>query len=112
MNRVWASSPITATEVFDALPHDNEWKQKTVNTFLTRLVEKGVLTVAKQGHVNLYSPRLRREECVASESESFLQRVYQGAAGPLLLHFCEQGDLNEAEIAALQKLLQKKKGRS
>jgi BlaI family penicillinase repressor len=112
MNRVWDRHPVTAAEVFEALPHDNEWKQKTVNTFLARLVEKGVLAVTKRDNVNLYAPRLKREECVASESETFLQRVFQGAGGPLLLHFCENVELSEEEIKELQKRLRQKKGRS
>ncbi|MCW5548804.1 MAG: BlaI/MecI/CopY family transcriptional regulator [Opitutaceae bacterium] len=112
MNVVWDRAPLTAAEVFAALPEDHGWKQKTVNTFLARLDEKGVLKVAKRDGVNVYAPRLRREDCVAAESESFLQRVFQGAAGPLLLHFCEQQDLSAEEIEELQRLLRKKKGRS
>ncbi|HRI81234.1 MAG TPA: BlaI/MecI/CopY family transcriptional regulator [Opitutaceae bacterium] len=111
MNVVWDRSPLTAAEVFAALPADHGWKQKTVNTFLARLDEKGVLKVAKRDGVNVYAPRLRRGDCVAAESESFLQRVFQGAAGPLLLHFCEQQDLSAEEIEELQRLLRKKKGR-
>ncbi len=112
MNVVWDRAPLTAAEVFAALPADHGWKQKTVNTFLARLDEKGVLKVAKRDGVNVYAPRLRREDCVAAESESFLHRVFQGAAGPLLLHFCEQQDLSAEEIEELQRLLRKKKGRS
>lgn len=112
MNVVWERSPLTAAEVFAGLPADHDWKQKTVNTFLARLAEKGALKVTKKDGVNLYAPRVRREECVASESESFLQRVYRGAAGPLLLHFCQQESLSEEEIDELQKLLRQKKGRS
>ena len=41
MSVVWDKAPVTATEVFEALPPGHGWKQKTVNTFLTRLVEKG-----------------------------------------------------------------------
>lgn len=109
MNIVWARSPITASEVFDALPAGNEWKQKTVNTFLARLVEKGVLKVTKSGNVNHYAPRLRREQCVESESAHFLERVFQGAAGPLLVHFCENAELSAEEIRELQQLLRRKK---
>jgi len=111
MNVVWTRATATAAEVFAGLPRGHGWKQKTVNTFLTRLVDKGVLKVTKADHVNRYQPRLRREACVASESEGFLQRVFQGAAGPLLVHFCEQQDLSEADIRELEKLLKKKKGR-
>ena len=112
MNVVWDRATVTAAGVFAGLPPGHGWKQKTVNTFLARLVDKGVLKVTKSDHVNLYQARLRREACVARESESFLQRVFQGAAGPLLVHFCEQQDLSEADIRELEKLLKKKKGRT
>ena len=111
MNVVWARNPITAPEVLAALPAGNEWAQKTVNTFLTRLVEKGVLTAGKQGKTNLYRPILTREECVTSEGASFLQRVFQGAAGDLVLHFCERAKLTPDEIRDLEQLLRNKKGR-
>ena len=110
MNVVWQQHPLTAAKVYEALPDHNVWAQKTVNTFLARLVEKGVLRVEKDGTVNLYRPKLRREECVAGEREDFLRRVYQGSAGSLLMHFCESADLTEAEIRELQRLLRKKKG--
>ena len=111
MNQVWDRHPTTSAEVLESLPPGTAWKQKTVNTFLTRLVQKGVLSVTKQGNVNVYAPILRREECIASESATFLQRVFQGAAGPLLLHFCDRVDLSEDEIQELQKRLREKKGR-
>jgi BlaI family penicillinase repressor len=111
MNVVWDRSPITAGEVFSALPNDRAWAQKTVNTFLARLVEKGVLGVTKDGKANVYRPLLAREDCVGEESDSFLQRVFQGAAGPLMMHFCERAELTKAEIAELEQLLKAKKGK-
>ena len=111
MNVVWAHYPITAPEVFAALPAGNEWAQKTVNTFLARLVEKGALTFTRQGKTNLYRPARTREECVANEGDSFLQRVFQGAAGDLMLHFCERAELSTEEIRDLEQLLKAKKGR-
>ncbi len=111
MNIVWSRHPITAPEVHAALHNDTAWKQKTVNTFLARLVEKGVLRARREGKANAYSPRLSREKCVASEGDGFLQRVFQGAAGSLMLHFCEKADLTPAEIAELERLLKHKKGR-
>jgi BlaI family penicillinase repressor len=111
MNVVWERATVTAAEVFAGLPQGHGWKQKTVNTFLARLADKGVLKVTKADNVNRYQARLRREACVASESDHFLRRVFRGAAGPLLLHFCEQQDLSKADIRELEKLLRKKKGR-
>lgn len=111
MNVLWTRGPLTAPEVMAALPPGTEWAQKTVNTFLARLVEKGAVSATRQGKANLYRPELTREECVATEGDSFLERVFRGAAGDLVLHFCERADLTPDEIRELEALLKSKKGR-
>lgn len=111
MATLWAKSPLTAAEVFAALPAGHGWHQKTVNTFLARLARKGVVRIAKDGNANLYAAKLRRDECVTREGRGFLDRVFRGAAGPMLLHFCEQADLTTEEITELEKLLKKKKAK-
>src|SRR5436305_5933338 len=87
MSVIWSKGALTAAEVFAALPAGHGWKQKTVNTFLTRLVDKGVLTVDKAEKAFVYRARIPREKCVQLEGESFLRRVFRGAAGDLVLHF-------------------------
>jgi BlaI family penicillinase repressor len=80
-----------------------------VNTFLTRLVEKGVLRVRREGKSNIYSPAKTREQCIRAESDSFLRRVFRGATGPMLLHFVERAELSPDEIRELERLLKQKK---
>jgi BlaI family penicillinase repressor len=111
METLWTRSPLTAGEVFAALAPGHGWHQKTVNTFLTRLATKGVVRQTKDGNVNIYAARLRREDCIAREGQGFLERVFRGAAGPMLLHFCEKADLTTDEIRELETLLRKKKGK-
>ena len=109
MSVIWAKAPLTATEVFSALPAGHGWKQKTVNTFLTRLVDKGVLAVDRREKAFGYAARMSREKCVQIEGESFLRRVFQGATGDLVLHFCARADLTPEEIRELEQLLKSKK---
>lgn len=112
MDALWTrSSAATAAEVFTALPAGHGWHQKTVNTFLARLSAKGVVRVTKDGNANLYAAKIRREDCVAQEGRGFLDRVFRGAAGPMLVHFCERADLTADEIGELEKLLKKKKAK-
>ncbi len=111
MNVLWESSPLTATEVFQKLPAGHGWKQKTVNTFLTRLAKKRALRVTQRESLNVYVPLIKRDACIADEGASFLERVFQGAAGSLVMHFAERADLTEAEIEELQALLRAKKKR-
>lgn len=114
LDALWDRAPATAADVYAALGDGAAWHLKTVNTFLARLVEKGVLRVRRDGKANVYAPKLTREQCVRRESDTFLQRVFRGAAGPMLAHFCERADLTDAEIAQLRKILAsrspKKKG--
>src|SRR5688572_26987646 len=95
LNILWEKAPASAADIFAALA-DRNWHPKTVNTFLTRLVDKKVLRVRREGRSNVYAPVKSREQCIRAESESFLQRVFRGASGPLLLHFVERADLSPA----------------
>jgi BlaI family transcriptional regulator, penicillinase repressor len=109
LNVVWDRAPVSAPEVAAALADDTEWHPKTVLTFLTRLVGKRILKVRRDGKLNLYTPRLTREQCIREESETFLQRVFRGATAPLLAHFVERAELTDAEVAELQRLLKQRK---
>ena len=108
LEALWDRAPATAAEVYAALGEHTEWHLKTVNTFLARLVEKKVLGVVRDGKANVYVPKLTREQCVRRESDTFLQRVFRGAAGPMLAHFCERADLTDAEIAHLRTILKQR----
>ena len=109
LNVLWEHAPATAAEIFAALGEGREWHPKTVNTFLARLVEKDVVRVKRAGKVNVYVPMKTRKQCVSTESESFLKRVFRGACGPMLLHFVERADLSPEEIRELEQVLKQKK---
>jgi BlaI family penicillinase repressor len=109
MSVIWSRGPLTATEVFEGLPAGHGWKPKTVNTFLTRLVTKGALAADRKGKAFTYTSRVAREKCVQAESDSFLQRVFQGATSDLVLHFCARADLTEEEMRELAQMLKAKR---
>lgn len=106
MEILWESSPRTASEVAKALRETTGWADNTVRTLLTRLVEKGALeTEGGDGSPKRFTPSVGRDSCVQAESSSFLQRIFQGAAQPLLVHFARNARLTPAEVAELKKLL-------
>jgi len=106
MEVLWDSSPRTASDVAKALKEQTGWAENTVRTLLTRLVEKGALKISDEaGSPKLYSPAVKREACVKAESESFLERIFQGAAKPLLVHFAKDARLTPEEVKELKKLL-------
>ena len=105
MESLWKRAPQTASEVAKALRKPTGWALNTVRTLLTRLVEKGALAVAENAAgVREFSPSVEREACVRAESAQFLDRVFQGAAKPLLMHFAANSKLSPDDLRELKRL--------
>ncbi len=110
MEALWKSAPQTASEVAKTLRASTRWADNTVRTLLTRLVEKGALSTAENASgVRTYLPAVKRETCVRAESQSFLDRVFGGAAKPLLMHFAQNAKLTSEEVRELKKLLDRQR---
>ncbi len=111
LNVLWDRAPLTAAQVFAHLT-DRAWKLNTVRTFLTRLENKGAIIAKEHPEGKQFTPRLTREACVRQASQTFLDRVFDGATGSLLVHFAKSKRLTESELAELRAILtQKGKGK-
>ena len=109
LSLLWKKAPLTATQVFEALP-GKAWKLNTVRTFLTRLEKKGAVRVDECAEAaKQFLPAVSREACVRQESDTFLARVFEGGAAALLLHFAKSKRLSAAELAELETILARKR---
>ena len=112
MRAVWAGHPAPAGVIIERLvASDPSWHPKTARTLIGRLVEKGALAYEAEGRAFLYRPLVTEQECIASASESFLDRVFGGALKPMLAHFVERHDLSPEEVKELEQLLARRKKR-
>lgn len=82
-----------------------KWNKNTVHTFLTRLCEKGFLTVDRKASPHRYHALVSREICEKEERRSFLDRVYQGSVGRMVASFVKDGGLSREEADQLRKML-------
>ena len=106
MEALWESAPQTASEVTRTLRPTTNWAENTVRTLLSRLVEKGALKTSENNSgTRTFIPILKREACVRAEGESFMQRMFGGAAKPLLVHFAQNSKLTAEEVRELKKIL-------
>ncbi len=106
METLWDSSPQTAAEVAGRIQPDTGWAENTVRTLLTRLVRKGALKIGKTASgTRTFRPAVSREVCVKAESESFVQRIFRGAAKPLITHFAQNCRLSREEVVELKRIL-------
>lgn len=104
MDVLWQESPLSSIEVVGHLS-DQGWNEKTVKTFLNRLVKKQVLGFKKDGRRYLYYPLIQREEFLLQESEGFLDKVFKGDMKELLATFVQNKQLSKQELDYLKGLL-------
>ncbi|MCX7711808.1 MAG: BlaI/MecI/CopY family transcriptional regulator [Clostridia bacterium] len=108
MKILWTQSPISASVVIDRLEGVANWKPKTVKTLINRLVNKKAVDFEKDGRSYLYYPIVSEDECVKAESQSFLDRIYDGALNVMVAKFIEDRKLSKAEIEELKQILDSK----
>ena len=101
MAYIWdAGRGVTTAEIMQHLPEE-KWSQKTVITFLRRLMEKGVLRAERQGRGYVYSACISEAAYRAAETEAFVRNVYHGSAVGLVSDLCDSGEISRAEIEML-----------
>jgi BlaI family penicillinase repressor len=111
MEAVWNKPGSTASEIVSELTRTKSWTANTIRTLLQRLVDKKALESSKATGALSFQPLLSREECVQQESESFIERVFGGAAASMLVHFVKQTELTPQELKELRQILKEKEGR-
>lgn len=114
MQIIWASGhPMTSSELLDIFTRNKgkEWKGQTMATFLSRLVEKGVLISTKQqGRTNIYEPYMSPEEYRSREAKSLLETLYEGSVKNFLATLYDGKELTKDEIAELRHWFAEKAG--
>lgn len=110
MKIVWDKSPITASEIISRLRPSTTWNSKTIHTLIGRLVNKNVLGVNKETKYFQYHPLVTQAECRREETQSFLEKVYNGSLNMLVANFLKEKKLSDQEIEELQQILDKNKG--
>lgn len=108
MKLVWKHAPINTNEITEQLTKTTAWQPKTIQTLIKRLVTKGALSYEKQGRVFVYTPLVKENEYIDQESNSFLNRYYDGHITSMLSAYIENDRLSETEIDTLRSLLSKK----
>ncbi|TKJ37013.1 MAG: transcriptional regulator [Planctomycetes bacterium B3_Pla] len=108
MRVLWAKSPLTANDVIEQLTGKTKWKPKTIKTLIDRLVKKGAVKFEKEGRRYRYYPAVGRDECIATERQSFVRRVYGRTTKPMLAAFLEDAELSPDDISELKEILEQK----
>ena len=111
MKVIWAKAPIMISEIMIQLKSEGvKWGRTTVQTLVARLIQKEVVGADKSSTTFKYFPLVSEDECIKSETRSFLEKVFDGSASMLVSSFIKNRQLSESEIQKLRDMLDKGNG--
>ena len=107
MQAVWrCDPPVSRADITCILHESRPMAATTILTLLSRLVERGFLTIGKTNRANCYTPAVSRQEYLASQSKSFLDKLCGGDLRVFATALCDCG-LSKEDILELRALLEK-----
>ena len=89
MKIVWERESTTVRDVYETLLERRKVAYTTVMTMMKILEQKGYLKKRLADRAYLYQPARPRRQVVAAMVRDFVERVFQGAAKPLLVHLVD-----------------------
>ena len=84
MEALWRAGPLTPDEIVRDVGGAQNWGAATVKTLITRLLKKKALASEREAGRTRYRPLISREEFLHTESQSFLDRLFDGQLAPRL----------------------------
>lgn len=103
MKVIWeTAAPVTTAYLLEVFAHKG-WKGQTMATFMTRLVDKGLLTVIRRGKANLYTPAISREQYRQREAANVIDSMYHGSLQDFLAAFYSGKKISQKEFGELMQ---------
>ncbi|MEO5821838.1 MAG: BlaI/MecI/CopY family transcriptional regulator [Vicinamibacteraceae bacterium] len=107
MKVVWKKGSATVRDVYETLREGRALAYTTVMTTMNILEGKGFLEKAREDRAFRYTPMRSRQQVMGAMVKDFVNRVFDGAAQPLLLHLATSEALTAKERTELRRLIEK-----
>lgn len=105
MQVLWERGDATAEELRQAVVEQTDWQEGTVKALLNRLLRKGAINAEREGRRFRYRPVLAKSDYVAEQSQSLIDRLFDGRVAPLVAQFSEQKSLTPDDLDELRQLI-------
>jgi BlaI family transcriptional regulator, penicillinase repressor len=105
MKVVWDLGDATVRDVYERLRANRRIAYTTVLTMMGILEQKGYVRKSSGARAYVYRAVRPRQQVVSAMVREFVDRVFDGASAPLLLHLVEGVRLNQKDRAALKRII-------
>ena len=100
MELLWEDAPVNSTQLVARCREKLQWSKSTTYTVLRRLCHKG----AAANEEATVTPLVTREDYLAAQSRSFIQKLCGGSLSTFASALCDSG-LSKEELEELRELL-------
>ena len=106
MKVLWKIKRGTSSQIVEELIISTDWKPKTIQTLITRLVSKEAVEVDKSNKKSyIYYPKVNEDDYKNSVSTSFLEKLYNGSINMMIASFIKNKKMSKDDIEELKNLL-------
>jgi BlaI family penicillinase repressor len=106
MKVVWKLDAATVRDVYEAIRARRVIAYTTVMTMMKILEEKGYLKKVRVERAFVYRPAKPRQQVVGAMVRDFVDRVFDGAAGGLLVHLARDRRLSRDERTTILRIIE------
>jgi BlaI family transcriptional regulator, penicillinase repressor len=106
MKVVWALETATVRDVYERLRARRDVAYTTILTMMKILEQKGYVKKERVERAFVYRAARPRQLVLGGMVREFVDRVFDGASRPMLLHLVRQTKLSEKERKALLKAIE------
>ena len=107
MQALWdCEAPASRADIERQLFSSHPMAQTTLLTLLTRLSERGFVSIEKVGRKSYYLPCVSREDYLVSRSKSFFDKLCGGNVSTFANALCS-GGLSKEELTQLREMLER-----
>jgi predicted transcriptional regulator len=107
MKIVWDRESATVRDVYETLLERRKVAYTTVMTMMKILEQKKYLKRTQADRAYVYRPAQPKRQVVGAMVRDFINRVFNGATEPLLVHLVEEHDLSPEELEEIARLRRK-----
>jgi predicted transcriptional regulator len=105
MKVIWSLERATVRDVYETLRKRRQVAYTTVMTMMKILEEKGYLKKSRVERAYVYKPAQPRQQVMGAMVRDFVERVFDGATGALLLHLGRERHLTKAEREQIRRAI-------
>ena len=99
-------APIRASALLERMKPTYPWSISTLQTILSRLEEKGAVSVQVNKRTRYFYPSVTKEEYVAQETGSLMERIQGYSPVTLMAGLIRSGQIRESDFREIELLLQ------